>query len=293
MEPLAGKRLVIFGCGYIGTAVALESLSRGLRVTALTRNAASAVVLREQGIDAVVADLASSGWHEQISGGPEFVLNCVSSGAGGTNGYRHSYVDGMVSILNWARHKGPIGTMVYTSSTSVYPQGDGASVDERAMLGGTERAGILVEAEEKLQAAKDTCRRWFILRFAGIYGPGRHHFIEQMRSGEVAGRGEHHLNLIHRDDAAAAIWACFTASSEVKNEIFNVADDGPARKTEIAVWVAQQLQLAVPRFTGEPTSARRGITPDRIIANDKLKTRLGWRPRYATYREGCANFLSR
>jgi nucleoside-diphosphate-sugar epimerase len=292
MESLAGKRLVVFGCGYIGTAVAIESLARGMQVTALTRNAASAVVLREQGIDAVVGDLAGNAWHEQISGAPEFALNCVSSGGGGVEGYRHSYVEGMESILNWARHNGAIGTMVYTSSTSVYPQGDGARVDESAPIGGAERAGILVEAEQKLRCATDACDRWFILRLAGIYGPGRHHFIEQMRSGEVAGRGEHHLNLIHRGDAAAAILACFTAPAEMKNEIFNVADDGPARKTEIAVWLARELKLAVPRFTGEAVSPRRGLTPDRIIANDKLKMRLGWRPRYPTYREGCANFLS-
>jgi len=114
-----------------------------------------------------------------------------------------------------------------------------------------------------------------------------------MRAGEIAGRGEQHLNLIHRDDAVAAIWACFAGPSEVKNEIFNVADDGAARKTEIAVWLARELKMAVPRFTGEPVSPRRGLTPDRIIANEKLKTRLGWRPRYPTYREGCANFLSR
>jgi nucleoside-diphosphate-sugar epimerase len=273
--------------------VAQAALAAGARVEALTRNPEKAVTLRAAGLaKVVVADLATAGWHGEIEPSPDFVVNTVSSG--GPDQYRQSYVGGMQSILTWAAgRKAPIGTMVYTSSTSVYPQGDGAVVDESAPVGGTERAGILVGAEEKLRSAGDSCGRWFILRLAGIYGPGRHHFIEQMRSGEVAGRGEQHLNLIHCDDAVAAIWACFAAPPEMKNEIFNVADDGPARKTEIAVWLARELKLAVPRFTGEPVSPRRGLTPDRIIANEKLKTRLGWRPRYPTYREGCVNFLSR
>lgn len=295
MENLAGKRLVIFGCGYIGTAVALEAVARGARVTALTRNAASAVVLREQGIETVVADLAGEGWHGQIPGAPEFALNCVSSGGGGIQGYRHSYVGGMASILAWAQRRGPVGTLLYTSSTSVYPQGDGATIDETAPTGGGERATLLLEAETRLRAAGGAggaAARWFILRLAGIYGPGRHHFVAQVREGEMSGHAEQHLNLIHRDDAAAAIWACFAAPAEVRNEIFNVADDLPATKGELGAWLARELRVAAPRFTGEPAGPRRTLTPDRLIANGKLKARLGWRPRYASFREGCANFLS-
>lgn len=283
---------MIFGCGYLGTAVALHAVARGVRVVALTRNAASALVLREQGVETIVADLASDTWHAQIAGAPDFALNCVSSGGSGADGYRRSYVDGTASILAWAGRGGRIGTLVYTSSTSVYPQGQGALVDEEAETGGAERAAILLEAEARVRAARE-CARWFILRLAGLYGPGRHHFLDQVRAGEIAGRGEQRLNLIHRADAVAAIWAVFTAPPTVANEIFNVADDGAAPKAELAAWLAAESRLAPPRFTGEPVSARRGLTPDRVIVNARLKSRLGWRPRYPTFREGCANFLSR
>jgi nucleoside-diphosphate-sugar epimerase len=77
----------------------------------------------------------------------------------------------------------------------------------------------------------------------------------------------------------------------VANEIFNVADDGAASKAEIAVWLAAQLGLPAPRFTGEPAAGRRTVTPDRIIANTKLKTTLGWRPRYPSFREGYAETI--
>lgn len=294
MNSLNGKRLVIFGCGYVGAAVARWASTVGLQVTALTRNTETAVLLREQEVEAVVADLASDAWHDEIAGAPEFALNCVSSGGGGAEAYRHSYVDGMRSIVAWARARGRVGTLVYTSSTSVYPQGDGAVVDEETPAGAmTDRAQVLLDAEALLRSSSDACARWFVLRLAGIYGPGRHHLLEQVRAGEVAGVGTHHLNLIHRDDIAAAIAACFTAPPAVANEVFNLADDGSTRKSDIVTWLAAELGLAPPRFTGEPAGGRRSVTPDRVIANGKAKTMLGWQPRYPTFRDGYGSLLSR
>ena len=293
MTTFSGRHLVIFGCGYVGAAVARWAASVGLRVTALTRNAASAVVLREVGITAVVADLAGRAWHDDIAPAPEFAINCVSSGGGGAEGYRHSYLEGTESIVAWAASRGSIGTFLYTSSTAVYPQGGGVAVDESAPLTATsDRVQVLLDAEARVQSATGKAwRRWFILRLAGIYGPGRHHLLEQVRSGEVTGTGEHHLNLIHRDDIVTAVAACAGAPPAIANEIFNLADDGRALKSEIVAWLARELGVPVPQFTGVAYPGRT-VTPDRIIANHKLKSMLGWSPRYSTFREGYANLLS-
>ncbi|MFM9953566.1 MAG: NAD(P)H-binding protein, partial [Opitutaceae bacterium] len=104
-ENYSGKRLIVFGCGYVGAEVARRAVTRGLAVTALTRNVAQAVALRAEGIDVVVAELAGDTWHRQIGGGADFVLNCVSSGGGGIEGYRRSYLEGMASILVWAQSR--------------------------------------------------------------------------------------------------------------------------------------------------------------------------------------------
>ncbi|HUR58852.1 MAG TPA: NAD-dependent epimerase/dehydratase family protein [Opitutaceae bacterium] len=290
----SGKQLVIFGCGYVGSAVAMEGMARGLRVTALTRNASRAVLLRREGVAVVEADLATGDWHERVAAAPEFALNCVSSGGGGLESYRRSYVEGMASIAAWAERRGAVHTFVYTSSTSVYPQGDGARVDEEAATAGAGGRGqVLLEAERRAREAGGAWTRWFILRLAGIYGPGRHHLLEQVGAGEVAGVGEHRLNVAHRDDITAAIWSCFGAPPAVANEIFNVADDAPAPKAEVTAWLAGQLGRPAPRFTGLPLGGRRSTTPDRVIGNAKLKDTLGWRPRFPTYRDGYKSLLSR
>ncbi len=259
---------MIFGCGYVGGELAQEAIARGLRVTALTRNEAKAVALRAAGIEVIVADLATHDWHRRIAGGADFVVNCVSSGGAGLEGYRRSYVQGMDSILAWGKNRGAAGTLVYTSSTSVYPQDGGVRVDESAATAAApERGQILLEAEARLRTSEGASARWFVLRLAGIYGPGRHSLLDHVRSGEITGRGEHRLNLIERDDLCAAVWLALGAPATMADEIFNVADDGAARKSEIAAWLAQRLGLPAPRSRGEPATGRRAAAPVRIVTS--------------------------
>lgn len=297
MSSFSGKRLVIFGCGYVGMALARAALSAGARIEALTRNPEKAAALRALGLaKVVVAELSSSMWHGQIAGGPDFVVNCVSAG-GGPDGYRQSYVAGMQSILAWTGAGGPpVGTLVYTSSTSVYPQGEGMMVDETAPAeGGTPNGRTIRESEILLQNAPACAvRRYFILRLAGIYGPDRHHLLDQLRTGAdtLGGSGAHHLNLAHRDDIAAAILACLDAPPAVVNEIFNVADTAPALRGEVVRWLATRLGRPVPAFDGGTTTRRGGQPmPDRVISSEKIQRVLGWRPQFPDYRAGFADIL--
>ena len=54
-----GKRLVIFGAGYVGGELARQAVAAGMRVTTLTRNDEKARAFSADGIEAVVADLAA------------------------------------------------------------------------------------------------------------------------------------------------------------------------------------------------------------------------------------------
>lgn len=75
--------------------------------------------------------------------------------------------------------------------------------------------------------------------------------------------------------------------------VFNVADDGAATKGEVVAWLAARLGVPSPRFTGAPAAGRRAVTPDRVIANARIKAALGWRPRFPDFRAGYENILSR
>lgn len=301
----AGKRLVILGCGYVGAAVAEAELAQDVAVTAVTRNPTTAAALRMAGVETVEAVLGTTLWHSLVPARPDWVLYSAAAGGGGVEGYRESYLRGLDSMARWLAAANASPTIVYTSSTSVYPAGDGAVVDEKSATvvpGEHDRAAVLVAAEERLRAAVQapeggvrdvaTRRRAFILRLAGIYGPMRHHLLDQVASGEVAGVGEHRLNLIHRDDIVSAVSACFRAAPEIGTAIFNVADDAPTAKRDVVAWLATRLGCPIPRFTGTPASGRRQVTPDRVISNAAIKAALGWAPRFPSFREGYTALLA-
>lgn len=296
----AGRSVAVLGAGYVGGAFVREALVRGLRVTALTRNAAKAAELRAAGCAQVVeADLAGAEWHAQLRGPFDFVFNCVSAGGGGAAGYRHSYVEGMRSVGHWLATQPLGGTIVYTSSTGVYPQGDGVRVTEEASLAGAGETGqVLREAEVELARVAGAAHwRWFVLRLAGIYGPGRHGMLDQLRAGvaSLAGDPAHHMNLIHRDDACSAGWSCLAAPAAVRDEVFNVTDGTPALRAEVAEWLAQRLGAASPKFGdaagaapaagSNPFGGRRRV-PDRIVDSAKIRLLLGWAPRFPDFRVG-------
>ncbi len=295
-EPIP-PRLAIFGCGYVGTAVAREARTRGWSVIALTRNPARGAELRALGVEIVAADLATDVWHAAVPRDQDHIVNCVSSGGGGLPGYWHSYVEGTQSILRWAGAALP-ANYVYTSSTSVYAQGGGETVSEDSPTGGGSEASEPLLAAEKLVLESGVFRRSFVLRLAGIYGPERHYLLDQLRGGAThfPGTGTHRLNLVHRDDIVAAIFACLDAPDTVRGGIFNVADDAASAKGEVAGWLARRLGVASPEFAhdrSEPASApvspvrgRSGPVPDRIISNAHLKDVLHWAPRYPDYRAG-------
>ncbi len=285
---MKSRQLMIFGCGYVGTELARRSLALGWEITALTRNQQQAGALEKLGVRVIVADLHSTNWHSQAPGPFDYVVNCVSAGSAGLEGYRLSYLDGMHSILVWADRQ-PLAALAYTSSTSVYSL-DADWVDETAPMGQLSPSGEILRATEVLLAewGRRQAARVIILRLAGIYGPARHRLLDQLRQGsrEMPGRGDSFLNLIHRDDAAEALLAVLR--SPTARGIFNCSDGHPATRAEITDWLAQRLGLPAPVWTGLSTEKRlfRGEAPSRRISSQKILNETDWRPRYPDFRVG-------
>lgn len=291
------QAVMIFGCGYVGTALAQSLLAEGIAVGALTRNPEKAAQLRAMGVAEVVeGQLASEDWHGALQSDYTQIVNCVSSAGGGIAGYRESYLDGQASILRWAETRS-IERYVYTSSTSVYPQGDGAWVDASGDTTGAPETGqVLLESEALLKKAAYVAH-WYVLRLAGIYGPGRHYLLDALREGSdtIAGEGSYHLNLIHRDDIVSAIRRVLGIAPTAPSGVYNLADDQPATKAALVAWLSAQLGVSAPAFDPSeltPRLRRRGgKMPDRRIANSMFKTTFHWEPKYSSFREGYRDLL--
>ncbi|MBU63017.1 MAG: hypothetical protein CMI26_11005 [Opitutae bacterium] len=286
-----GKKLAIFGCGYLGSALAQQALKLGWHVSAVTRNADTASCLDDSGVQKiVVADLDDKSWTGEIDSTQDFVVNCVGAASPDLDGYLKSYVDGHDSVVTWAR-SGEVGTFVFTSSTSVYPQTGRCLVDETASSDGvSEKGGLLLAAEQLGFPGGEGIGRSFILRLAGLYGPGRHLLLDSVRNGDIlSGDGDRILNLIHRDDACSAILGVLQAEERNIGRIYNVSDGNHSSRSEIVTWLAEKMGVDTPSFSGsEGTDAS-----NRKICSDRIRGELNWSPLYPSFRDGYDSILEK
>jgi nucleoside-diphosphate-sugar epimerase len=198
------------------------------------------------------------------------------------------YVDGAHHLTRWLCSRS-LRKLVYTSSTGVYGQTDGAVVDETSPTEpGTPTGEVLLEAERVfLGAARRESLSAVVLRVAGIYGPGRGHWLRQFLAGEarIEGAGQRVLNMIHRDDVAGAILAALERGQP--GEVYNAVDDEPATQAAVLRWLAATLRRPEPPTVEDAGLAgrRRGLTSKRA-SNRKLREATGWAPQFPTFREG-------
>ncbi len=281
-------RVVIVGCGYVGFSLATELARQGCEVFGVRRTADATAQLEAAGVQPVLADVADPASLRGLPGPFDWVVNCVSSAGGGAADYRRIYLDGTRNLLAWLAERPP-RKFVYTSSTGVYGQTDGSLVTETSPTDPpTETGRILLETERLLlDAARQRAFPAVILRVAGIYGPGRGHYLQQLLNNEarIEGTGERYLNMIHRDDVVGVMLAALRNGQS--GEIYNAVDDEPVTQVALFRWLAEALgRLPLPATPVNAAAARkRGLTSKRV-SNAKLKSELGYRFQYPTFREG-------
>lgn len=279
-------RVLIAGCGYLGTHLATELLRQGHTVVGLRRSSEAATSLAAAGIEPHLADLAQPDFPPPP--GPfDAVVYCAAPGRDASiEDYRAVYVEGLRHLLQHYADQPP-RKWVYTGSTGVYHQNDGSLVKESSPAQATSPTGrILLEAENLLTQAAKTGFPAVILRLAGLYGPDRLPVMHRFIRNEVrlADQGQRRLNMIHRDDAAAAVLAAINNGRP--GDIYNVVDDEPVTEVHFYSWLAETLGKSMPPMapSSEPVATHRAA--NRKISNRRLTMELGCRLRYPNFRLG-------
>src|SRR5262245_14461019 len=185
-------------------------------------------------------------------------------------------------------------SIVFLSTLGVYANSNGAWIDESTEVDPrlARRGSARRDAEIAWQALG--ARRHVpvaILRLGGIYGPGQSVMIRVLRGDahRIAKPG-HVSNRVHVFDVVQAIDAAFARRAD---GIFNVVDDEPTSPSEHIAYAAKLLGIAPPPEIPF-AEADKVMTPFALsfyegcirARNDKLKSALGVRLRYPTYREG-------
>ena len=273
---------LIIGCGYLGRRIAALWYAQHHRVFATTRSAARAEEWRALGLQPIlcnVLDPASLCSLPRV----ESIAYCVGLDQSAGESMHKVYVDGLANVL--AALPKPAPRFLYVSSTSVYGQTEGEEVDESATTEPQEESGkVVLEAEGLLLAQLPSA---VILRFAGIYGPGRLMRAQALKAGEpIVGNAEKWLNLIHVEDGATVVVAADEQAAP--GSIFNVSDGAPVLRRAFYTKLAEVLGSPQPRFVPLPAGA---IAPPqerghRRIVSRRMREELGMTLRYPNYEAG-------
>lgn len=276
------KNVLIIGCGYTGSRIAQLHLQRGDSVTCTARSGMTDI----QGAHGLALDLDAS---------PTAALPVAQriyyTAPPPAQGVRDTRLEKLLARL-------PVPeAFIYFSTTGVYGDSRGASVDERSPLAPeNDRALRRVHAETLANGwAHEQCIA-ACLRVAGIYGPGRLP-LAKLAAGEPVpdpadtGPG----NRIHVDDLAAAAIAIADSGA---GGAWNISDGNPLSTAEFNDLVATAAGLALPRRV--PLSSpeispgmRSFLRPSRRIDNRKLLSLQGFSLRYPDPADGVRNSITK
>ena len=268
-------RILIAGCGYVGEAAANVFHERQWEVEGWTGSPQSAARLADRPYPVRSVDITDRAAVSAASGEFDVVVQCVSTSGGDVEDYRRLYLEG---VRNLIRHF-PGSRFLFTSSTSVYAQTNGAVVDERSAAEPTHEKGrILREAEELILATGGV-----VARVGGIYGPGRSYFVSKLLegAGDIDPSDRRFINQVHRDDIVSALVLLADRTLAGEAGIYNVVGDRPIRASEAYEWLSVRLgrPLSSP---GERAICQKRGRSDKKVSNAKLRA-LGWEPRYPTF----------
>lgn len=278
------KTLLSFGHGFSARALAARLLPQGWRIIGTTRSAEKMKDIAASGVEPLlwpgtdISDALKTAPYLLISAGPgpegDPVLNALST-----------RITEIAPQLKWAG---------YLSTTGVYGDHQGHWVDEDTPLTpATKRGQARVAAEARWQAVEGLPLH--IFRLAGIYGPGRGPFAKVrkgtarriIKAGQVFSR-------IHVEDIAQAL--DLSMARPDPGAIYNLCDDDPAPPQDVIGHAAKLLGLPLPEAvdfeTAEMTPmARSFYAESKKVHNNRAKRDLGWKPKFANYREGLAAMM--
>jgi len=280
---------LIFGCGYLGERVARRWLNSGDDVFIVTRSSKRGDVFQRQGYGTIVADVTRP---ESLNNLPtaETVLYAVGHDRSIPNSIHDVYAGGVRNVL--AALPAETGRFVYISTTGVYGSADGGWVDETTPPDPQRDGGRASLDAEKVLASHPLGARSIILRLAGIYGPGRVPFVDQLRAGQpIAAPASGWLNLIYVDDAADIIAAAANLPPFDNGPLLYCVSDGqPVERGDFYAEVARLISAPSPKFVEpDPTSPRAArAESNRRVSNARMLAELRVQLAYPDYRAGLA-----
>lgn len=281
-EALSTEKLLIIGCGDIGQRLAQQLTPHGYDITGLRRRACSDLpyLCYRQ------CDVTQAGQLAPIlAEGFDLIVISMTPAERSDAGYQQAYVEScqqLIAGLEQQSYKPRL--ILFVSSTAVYGQSDGSWVDETSPTLPEGFSGKrLLEAEQVLLKSGYHSS---MVRFSGIYGPGRNRLIEQVIN-QRASASPHYTNRIQVEDCAGVLAHLIeVAKAQPLEPVYLATDSSPTPMREVVGWIAQQLDIS--DFLAADAVNERG---NKRISNQRLLS-TGYQLRYPDFRLGYSELIT-
>lgn len=297
------------GTGAVGRRLIPLLAAAGHHVVAITRDSTKTAWLRQCGADAVVCDVFDRAALTSAvrAAAPEAIINQLTDLPAAMNPRKLEAIyarnnrvrrEGTANLIAAAREAAVARLVVQSMATWYRPDGSAVKTEQDPLwTDAPEPIGTAVRTVAEMErAALAEIPIAVILRYGAFYGPGTWYAADgeiarrmRSRSFPMIGAGEGITSFVHVEDAAAAAIAALRAAS---SGVFNIADDEPAAARAWMPVYAAALGAPPPRRVpqwlarlalGRPLTT--WLTSMRGASNRAAVERLGWRPRYSTWRE--------
>ena len=291
------KIFVTGATGVLGRRAVSQLVAAGAEVTGVARTRGKAAELRDLGATPVEVSLFAPDELTAAVTGHEVVCNLATAIPTGEQAARRTAWsdnqairrDGARNLVNAALRAGA-DRYVQESISFLYADGADEYLDESAPVDPTWITEPALAAEGEAARFAGQGGAGIALRFGAFYGPDSAHTIDAI---EAAGRGLFpvpgpagaYFASVTTDDAASAVVAALDAPSGV----YNVADDRPLRRSELASALAEALgtdPLLLPPVTADHPQDLSMMLRSQRVTSQLFKRLTGWQPRFPSAWEG-------
>ncbi|MBM3658611.1 MAG: NAD(P)-dependent oxidoreductase [Actinobacteria bacterium] len=288
--------------GVLGRAAVPVLVAAGIRVTGVARSAVGADRLRAAGATPITVDLFDGDAVRAAVAGHDAIVHLATAIPPMTRMHRRAAwrtndrlrVDATRALLDAARANG-IDRVVKESVTFPYLDGGDAWLDESAPVDPAKAWRSTLAGERLVTGWTGSGGAGVVLRFGALYAADARSTDEVRRLARwglapVPGPSDAFVSAVHAADAATAIRAALDAPPAV----YNVVDDRPLRRRELADAVARAFGTgrlrAVPaetmRWIGG--DGARGLTASQRVDNRAFAAATGWAPQWVDAAAGWA-----
>jgi nucleoside-diphosphate-sugar epimerase len=278
ISQIAGQKILLIGCGDLGSGVGTRWQREGGLVTAVRRNVdALPSDLEGLSVDYTKADELA------VLANLEFDAAVITPTPADSSelGYRQGYLQPVCNLLKlW--QEGPARRLIYVSSTRVYGDHGGGWVDETSVLAPADsKARVLAEAESKLLQSR---HKVTVVRFSGIYGRHPSRLLQRLQRGQVCAAAPlTYGNRIHRDDCVGFLLHLLRRPP--LQALYLASDSAPALRREVEEWLLQALGRDIKSELAVRSGANRRCDNSRMLAT-------GYELLYPGYREGYSAMIN-